>query len=140
MFTHRSKEKYAEAAKAAGVPAIISAGIYPGTSNVMAAHIISLARKEYDEDWNYRQPEQGELRVSLDLWVKLDRWICDTCVPCDISSPNQLNYFCTQTWEGVVNLSRLLTLTATHSRQAHPFLHTFTLTHLHKHTHTQVKV
>jgi len=59
--TLRSKAKYAEAAKAAGVPAIISSGIYPGTSNVMAAHIISIARKEYDEDWKYRQPEAGNL-------------------------------------------------------------------------------
>eukprot|EP00983_Pelagomonas_calceolata_P110259 1159650-Pelagomonas_calceolata.AAC.10 len=55
----RSKAKYSEAAKAAGVPAIISSGIYPGTSNVMAAHIISIARKEYDEEWNYRQPQPG---------------------------------------------------------------------------------
>lgn len=55
----RSKELYAEQARAAGVPAIISAGIYPGTSNVMAAHIISIARKEYDEEWKYRTPEPG---------------------------------------------------------------------------------
>jgi len=27
------------------VPAITTAGIYPGTSNVMAAHLVSLARK-----------------------------------------------------------------------------------------------
>lgn len=56
----RSKDKYAEAAKSAGVPAIISGGIYPGVSNVMAAHIISIARKEYDEEWQYRQPQPGE--------------------------------------------------------------------------------
>lgn len=36
---------YHEQAKAAGVPAITTAGIYPGTSNVMAAHLVSLARK-----------------------------------------------------------------------------------------------
>ena len=41
----RAKEQYAEKARAAGVPAITTAGIYPGTSNVMAAHMISLARK-----------------------------------------------------------------------------------------------
>jgi hypothetical protein len=42
------------------VPAIISAGIYPGTSNVMAAEIISAARKEYDEQTGeYRTPAQG---------------------------------------------------------------------------------
>uniref|UniRef100_A0A7S1STK1 Saccharopine dehydrogenase NADP binding domain-containing protein n=1 Tax=Tetraselmis chuii TaxID=63592 RepID=A0A7S1STK1_9CHLO len=42
-----------EAAVAAGVPAITTAGIYPGVSNVMAAHMISTARKEYDDDGNY---------------------------------------------------------------------------------------
>jgi len=59
-YSEQSKEKYGAACKAAGVPAIISAGIYPGTSNVMAAHIISIARKEYDENWNYRTPAPGE--------------------------------------------------------------------------------
>lgn len=29
----------------AGVPAITTTGIYPGTSNIMAAHMISIARK-----------------------------------------------------------------------------------------------
>ena len=28
-------------------------GIYPGTSNVMAAHMISIARREYAADWSY---------------------------------------------------------------------------------------
>jgi saccharopine dehydrogenase-like NADP-dependent oxidoreductase len=55
----RSKERYSEAARSAGMPAIISGGIYPGTSNVMAAHIIGIARKEYDENWNYRQRAPG---------------------------------------------------------------------------------
>ena len=41
----RAKSNYFEAARAAGVAAITTAGIYPGTSNVMAAHMISLARK-----------------------------------------------------------------------------------------------
>ena len=48
-----------ERAKAAGVPCITTAGIYPGVSNVMAAHMISKARKEYDDDLNYRVPEPG---------------------------------------------------------------------------------
>lgn len=43
----------------AGVPCITTAGIYPGISNVMAAHMCSLARKEYDPDMNYRVPENG---------------------------------------------------------------------------------
>ena len=29
------------------------AGIYPGVSNVMAAHMISIARREYTADWTY---------------------------------------------------------------------------------------
>jgi saccharopine dehydrogenase-like NADP-dependent oxidoreductase len=52
--------EYSKAAKslhskaiAAGVPAITCAGIYPGVSNVMAAHMISLARKEYTQDFEY---------------------------------------------------------------------------------------
>ncbi|CAK0739628.1 hypothetical protein CVIRNUC_001182 [Coccomyxa viridis] len=44
---------YSDQAKAAGVPAITTAGIYPGTSNVMAAHMISIARREYAADWSY---------------------------------------------------------------------------------------
>lgn len=57
--TLSAKAAYMEKAKAAGVPAIVSGGIYPGTSNVMAAHIISIARAEYDDNWNYRTPAPG---------------------------------------------------------------------------------
>jgi hypothetical protein len=32
---------------------ICLAGIYPGVSNVMAAHMISIARREYNPDWSY---------------------------------------------------------------------------------------
>ena len=64
MHAYSSKADYHQRAMAAGVPAIISAGIYPGTSNVMAAHIISMARNEYDktdeDNWKYRVPPQGE--------------------------------------------------------------------------------
>ncbi|MEW5300170.1 MAG: hypothetical protein WDW36_003119 [Sanguina aurantia] len=60
QVSRRSKNLYSAACVAAGIPAIISAGIYPGTSNVMAAHILSLARKEYDEDMNYQTPPEGE--------------------------------------------------------------------------------
>jgi len=35
----------------AGVPAITTAGIYPGVSNIMAAHMVSIAREEYDDNW-----------------------------------------------------------------------------------------
>jgi hypothetical protein len=42
------------------VPAIITAGIYPGTSNVMAAYMLSIARQEYDDDFKYRQRQPGE--------------------------------------------------------------------------------
>ncbi|GLI71627.1 hypothetical protein VaNZ11_016899 [Volvox africanus] len=59
-YSEGAKTKYAERAVAAGVPAIVSGGIYPGTSNVMAAHIISIARQEYDQEWNYRAPVPGE--------------------------------------------------------------------------------
>lgn len=43
-------------AEAAGVPAITTAGIYPGISNLMAAHMVSIARREYNDDFSYRQP------------------------------------------------------------------------------------
>lgn len=59
-YAEALKAKFSGAAAAAGVPAIISAGIYPGTSNVMAAHILSIARKEYDQDWKYKEPAPGE--------------------------------------------------------------------------------
>lgn len=46
-----------------GVPCITTAGIYPGVSNVMAAHMCSLARKEYDSDLSYCVPEGGAAPV-----------------------------------------------------------------------------
>ncbi len=45
LFCCQRAKGYHEQAVAAGVPAITTAGIYPGTSNVMAAHLVSLARK-----------------------------------------------------------------------------------------------
>lgn len=50
---------YHDQAVAAGIPALTTAGIYPGTSNVMAAHIVSISRGEYDENWNYREQPTG---------------------------------------------------------------------------------
>lgn len=35
------------------------AGIYPGVSSVMAAHMCSIARKEYDANLNYTTPPAG---------------------------------------------------------------------------------
>lgn len=51
-YSQRAKTLH-ERAKSQGVPAITTAGIYPGVSNVMAAHMISMARKEYDDSFNY---------------------------------------------------------------------------------------
>ena len=31
----------------------VRTGIYPGVSNVMAAHMVSIARREYTADWSY---------------------------------------------------------------------------------------
>lgn len=53
---------YHDQAVAAGIPALTTAGIYPGTSNVMAAHIVSISRGEYDENWNYRDKPAGDNR------------------------------------------------------------------------------
>jgi len=61
------KGKHAQA-KAAGVPAITTAGIYPGISNLMAAHMISIARKEYDEDWNFVGNEEPVVNPSRVLY------------------------------------------------------------------------
>ena len=33
---------------------MFGAGIYPGVSNVMAAHMISIARREYSADWTFK--------------------------------------------------------------------------------------
>lgn len=49
-YAARAKADYHEKARAAGVPAITSGGIYPGVSNVMAAHMVSTARREYDKE------------------------------------------------------------------------------------------
>lgn len=53
-YAQRGKAQHAKAA-AAGIPAIITAGIYPGVSNVMAAHMISMARGEYSSDFSYTE-------------------------------------------------------------------------------------
>jgi hypothetical protein len=60
--THYSEgvKAYHDQAVAAGIPALTTAGIYPGTSNVMAAHIASISRGEYDENWKYKTPAPGE--------------------------------------------------------------------------------
>ncbi len=52
-YAARAKADYHEKAKAAGVPAITSGGIYPGVSNVMAAHMVSTARREYDTEGHF---------------------------------------------------------------------------------------
>lgn len=55
-YSQRAKALHSKA-KGAGVPCITTAGIYPGVSNVMAAHMISVARQEYNEDGSYREGE-----------------------------------------------------------------------------------
>ena len=52
-YAARCKADYHEKAREAGVPAITSGGIYPGVSNVMAAHMVSLARRDYDKDGHF---------------------------------------------------------------------------------------
>ena len=52
-YAARAKADYHEKAQAAGVPAITSGGIYPGVSNVMAAHMVSTARREYDRGGHF---------------------------------------------------------------------------------------
>ena len=51
-YSQRAKALHARA-QAAGVPAITTAGIYPGVSNVMAAHMVSIGGREYAPDWSY---------------------------------------------------------------------------------------
>ncbi|KAK9827368.1 hypothetical protein WJX81_002139 [Elliptochloris bilobata] len=52
-YSQRAR-RYHQQALDAGVPAITTAGIYPGVSNVMAAHMVSIARREYEDDWSWR--------------------------------------------------------------------------------------
>lgn len=52
QYSQRAKTLHARA-QAAGVPAITTAGIYPGVSNVMAAHMIAMAGGHYAEDFSY---------------------------------------------------------------------------------------
>ena len=54
-------KSYQSEAAAAGVPAITSGGIYPGISNLMAAHMISTARREYDSEWRLTTRHQVDL-------------------------------------------------------------------------------
>ena len=54
-YSQRAKALHSKA-EAAGVPAITTGGIYPGVSNVMAAHMISMARNEYTDDFKYVEP------------------------------------------------------------------------------------
>jgi hypothetical protein len=75
---NRSRSQYAAAASSAGVPAIISAGIYPGTSNIMAAHMISISRKEYDDEWKLLDTPgitlvNDVVRVLTNWWIKAHR-------------------------------------------------------------------
>ncbi|KAL4424432.1 hypothetical protein ABPG77_006370 [Micractinium sp. CCAP 211/92] len=67
-YSQRAKELHAKA-QAAGVPAITTAGIYPGVSNVMAAHMISLNGGEYNEDGSYaEQAPEGAPRPKRLLY------------------------------------------------------------------------
>jgi len=59
-----SVKAYHDQAVAAGIPALTTAGIYPGTSNVMAAHIVSISRGDYDENWKYRDNPTGARMVG----------------------------------------------------------------------------
>lgn len=42
----------------------MGAGIYPGVSNVMAAHMVSIARREYNADWTYASAATGTGRLA----------------------------------------------------------------------------
>ncbi|GMH35711.1 hypothetical protein BSKO_03579 [Bryopsis sp. KO-2023] len=53
-YAQRAKT-FHEQAVSAGIPAITTAGIYPGISNLMAAHIVSTSREEYDENGLHKE-------------------------------------------------------------------------------------
>ncbi|EFN59312.1 hypothetical protein CHLNCDRAFT_137680 [Chlorella variabilis] len=58
-YSQRAKQLHSKA-QAAGVPAITTTGIYPGVSNVMAAHTIAIGRKEYNADGSLpERPGEG---------------------------------------------------------------------------------
>lgn len=42
----------------------VIAGIYPGISNLMAAHMISIARREYNADWTYAETSSSSASAS----------------------------------------------------------------------------
>lgn len=54
-------KQFNDLARERGVPAIIGGGVYPGLSNVMAAHIISSNKKEYDQEGFYQDSEDSEI-------------------------------------------------------------------------------
>ena len=62
---------YHEEARSAGVPAITTAGIYPGISNLMAAHMISIARREYNADWSFVGSSTSRCAAATDITREL---------------------------------------------------------------------
>ncbi|PRW58282.1 saccharopine dehydrogenase [Chlorella sorokiniana] len=67
-YSQRAKALHQRAADA-GVPAITTTGIYPGVSNVMAAHMIAINGKEYAADGSYaEQPGEGAARPKRLLY------------------------------------------------------------------------
>eukprot|EP00210_Caulerpa_lentillifera_P004710 g4494.t1 len=60
-YTAMAKQ-FGNLAKERGVPAIIGGGVYPGLSNVMAAHIISTNKKEYDDDGFYQECPESDIQ------------------------------------------------------------------------------
>lgn len=66
-YSQRAKQLHGKAA-AAGVPAITTTGIYPGVSNVMAAHMVALNGGEAGQDGSPAEaagPEARHLRRIL---------------------------------------------------------------------------
>ena len=55
------------------VPCIVGGGVYPGLSNVMAAHIISANKKEYSQEGFHQEapPDAGPVS-SLSPYLTAD--------------------------------------------------------------------
>ena len=82
------------------VRAIVGGGIYPGLSNVMAAHIISANKREYDEEGRY-QESVSDAGTSAERALVKGKERCCRCPDCRTDSVLLLHSWKRRSWDGI---------------------------------------